>query len=69
MWKRLGLNYQNPDLSMLRMLAKLNLLYLLSESRNFRNDGWVQSGYREKYKKALKEYIIRYPSLDPPPRG
>ena len=51
-----------------RMLAKLNLLYLLSEAKNFRNDGWVQEGYREKYKKALKQYIKKYPSLDPPPR-
>ena len=54
---------------MLRMLAKLNLLYLLSEAKNFRNDGWVQSGYREKYKKALKQYIKTYPSLDAPPRS
>ena len=53
---------------MLRMLAKLNLLYLLSEAKNFRNDGWVQLGYREKYKKALKQYIMTYPSLDSPPR-
>ena len=53
---------------MLRMLAKLNLLYLLAESQNFRNDGWVQQGYKEKYKKALKQFIITYPTLDPPPR-
>jgi len=48
---------------MIRIVAKLNLLYLLSESRNFRNDGWVQQGYREKYRKALKEYIVNYTSL------
>ena len=48
---------------MIRIVAKLNLLYLLSESRNFRNDGWVQEGYREKYKKALLEYIRDYSSL------
>jgi len=47
---------------MIRMVAKLNLLYLLSESKNFRNDGWVQQGYREKYKKALLEYILSYAS-------
>lgn len=49
---------------MLRVLGKLNLLYLLSEANNFRNDGWVQLGYKEKYKKALKEYIMTYPTLD-----
>ena len=54
---------------MIRIVAKLNLLYLLSEARNFRNDGWVQQGYKEKYKKALKEYIMAYPSLDASPRG
>jgi len=48
---------------MIRIVAKLNLLYLLSESRNFRNDGWTQQAYREKYATALKEYIIMYPSL------
>ena len=48
---------------MIRVVAKLNLLYLLAESRNFRNDGWVQQGYREKYRKALKEYIVNYTSL------
>lgn len=47
-----------------RLIVKLNLLYLLSEARNFRNDGWVQQEYKEKYKKALKEYIMAYPSLD-----
>lgn len=49
---------------MIRLLAKLNLLYLLSESKNFRNDGWVQEGYREKYKEALKHYIVNYATLD-----
>ena len=48
---------------MIRVVAKLNLLYLLAESRNFRNDGWVQQGYREKYRKALLEYIVNYTSL------
>ena len=48
---------------MIRVVAKLNLLYLLAESRNFRNDGWVQQGYREKYKKALREYIVNYTTL------
>jgi len=47
----------------MRMIAKLNLMYLLSESRNFRNDGWTQQGYREKYKLALIEYIKEYPTL------
>ena len=47
---------------MIRMVAKLNLLYLLSESRNFRNDGWTQEGYKEKYRKALLEYIASYSS-------
>jgi len=45
------------------VVAKLNLLYLLAESRNFRNDGWVQQGYKEKYKQALFEYIRDYSSL------
>lgn len=49
---------------MIRLIAKLNLLYLLAESKNFRNDGWVQQGYKEKYRKALKEYIMNYTSLD-----
>ena len=48
---------------MIKVVAKLNLLYLLAESKNFRNDGWVQQGYREKYKKALLEYIREYSSL------
>ena len=54
---------------MRKIVAKLNLLYLLSEAKNFRNDGWIQSGYKEKYKKALKQYIMKYPSLDSPPRS
>ena len=53
---------------MVRMVLKLNLLYLLSESKNFRNDGWCQEGYREKYKQALKRYLIMYPSLLNSPR-
>ena len=48
---------------MIKVVAKLNLLYLLSESQNFRNDGWTQQGYKAKYAKALKEYIMLYPSL------
>ena len=48
---------------MIKVVAKLNLLYLLAETRNFRNDGWVQQGYREKYKRALVEYIINYTTL------
>lgn len=48
---------------MIKVVAKLNLLYLLSESRNFRNDGWVQKGYKEKYKEALLEYLKLYTSL------
>ena len=48
---------------MLRTLAKLNLLFLLSESKNFRNDGWIQQGYKKKYKKALLDYIANYSSL------
>lgn len=53
---------------MIRMVMKLNLLYLLSESQNFRNDGWCQEGYKEKYKAALKRFIIQYPSLCDMPR-
>ena len=49
--------------TMIRVVAKLNLLYLLAESRNFRNDGWVQQGYRERYKKALRDYIVNYTTL------
>ena len=48
---------------MIKIVSKLNLLYLLAESRNFRNDGWVQLGYRQKYKKALLEYIVNYTTL------
>ena len=48
---------------MIRVVAKLNLIFLLSESRNFRNDGWTQEGYMEKYKEALLEYIKSYTSL------
>ena len=48
---------------MLKVVLKLNMIHLLAESRNFRNDGWVQQGYRDKYKKALLEYIINYSSL------
>lgn len=48
---------------MFRILLKLNLIHLLSESKNFRNDGWTQEGYREKYREALKQYIMTYPSL------
>ena len=48
---------------MIKLVAKLNLLYLLSESNNFRNDGWVQQGYKEKYKRALLKYIRDYSSL------
>ncbi len=47
----------------MRSIAKMNLLWLLSESKNFRNDGWVQQGYKEKYKTALLEYIKTYPTL------
>ena len=47
----------------MRMIAKLNLMWLLSESRNFQNDGWVQQGYRARYKEALLEYIKTYPTL------
>lgn len=53
---------------MVRIVMKLNLLYLLSESRNFRNDGWCQQGYKEKYKIALKKFIVQYPSLPELPR-
>ena len=47
----------------MRTIAKLNLIYLLGESRNFRNDGWTQEGYKERYKRALIEYIKEYPTL------
>jgi len=53
---------------MVKIVLKLNLLYLLAESRNFRNDGWCQEGYKEKYKEALKDFIIKYPSLRDVPR-
>ncbi len=53
---------------MLKVIYKLNMLRLLSEMRNFRNDGWCQQGYREQYKLQLKEYIMQYPSLIDPPR-
>ena len=55
--------FKSPDLYMIRVVAKLNLLYLLAESQNFRNDGWVQQGYREKYREALREYIVNYTTL------
>jgi len=48
---------------MVRIILKLNLIHLLAESRNFRNDGWCQQGYKDKYKEALKQYIMLYPSL------
>lgn len=48
---------------MIRVVAKLNLIFLLSESKSFRNDGWIQEGYRAKYKEALLEYIKDYTSL------
>ena len=51
-----------------KVILKLNLVHLLSESRNFRNDGYCQQGYREKYKEALKRYIMKYPSLPDQPR-
>ena len=54
---------------MMRMVHKLNLLWLLAESRNFRHDGWVQQGYKEKYKEALLEYIVNYTSLKELRRG
>ena len=47
----------------IKIVAKLNLLFLLSESKNFRNDGWIQQGYKKKYKEALLEYITNYSSL------
>ena len=54
---------------MIRMVHKLNLLWLLAESQNFRNDGWVQQGYKDKYKEALLEYIVNYTSLQELSRG
>ena len=53
---------------MYKIILKLNMIHLLAESKNFRNDGWSQQGYREKYKKALKKYIMSYPSLPDTPR-
>ena len=53
---------------LLKIVLKLNMLRLLAEIRNFRNDGYVQDGYREKYKECLKHYIMVYPSLVDPPR-
>ena len=34
---------------MYKIILKLNLIHLLSESKNYRNDGWCQQGYRKKY--------------------
>ena len=53
---------------MLKIVMKLNLIRLLAEIQNFRNDGWCQEGYRIQYKACLKEYIMKYPSLIDPPR-
>jgi len=53
---------------MYKIILQLNLIHLLVESRNFRNDGWCQQGYKDKYKKALKLYVMSYPSLVDPPR-
>ncbi len=47
----------------IRLVRKLHLLWLLAEASNFRNDGWVQQGYKERYKKALTEFIRDYASL------
>ena len=49
---------------MRKIVARLNLLYLLAESKNFRNDGWVQQGYKEKYKRALRAFIKEYTTLE-----
>jgi len=51
-----------------KLILKLNLIHLLAESKNFRNDGWCQQGYKEKYKEALKKYVMMYPSLGDLPR-
>ena len=47
----------------MRPILHLQLALLKYEMKNFRNDGWVQQGYREKYKKALMEYIKALPIL------
>ena len=47
----------------MRPILHLQLALLKYEMNNFRNDGWVQQGYREKYKRALIEYIKEYPTL------
>jgi hypothetical protein len=53
---------------MVKAILKLNMIHLLGESKNFRNDGWCQQGYKEKYREALKAYIMSYTSLDSSPR-
>jgi len=47
----------------MRVIFQLQLALLKYEMNNFRNDGWVQNGYRKKYKKALIEYIKTLPIL------
>ena len=51
-----------------KIILKLNMVHLLAEAKNFRNDGYCQQGYREKYKAALKMYIMKYASLPDGPR-
>ena len=54
---------ENKRTSNIRLVRKMYLLYLLGESTNFRNDGWTQEGYKQKYQQALLEYIRDYSSL------
>ena len=54
---------ESKGASDIRLVRKLHLLWLLAEIKNFRNDGWVQQGYKERYKKALKEFLQDYSSL------
>ena len=59
---------QKEHSKLLKVVLKLNLLRLLAEANNARNDGWCQQGYMEKYKECLKHYIVEYSSLVDPPR-
>ena len=52
-----------PPNELIRRILELQLAQLKYEMTNFRNDGWVQQSYREKYEEALTKYIKMLPSL------
>jgi hypothetical protein len=52
-----------PPNELIRKILELQLAQLKYEMNNFRNDGWVQQGYREKYEEALTKYIKMLPLL------